>query len=141
MGKKQIKGKKQKNKGSEIFWRLFPFLFFIFVIGFAAILGNGYEIIEKRGWNPSIVLVIRYLDNLVLTLIPLILGIILLWLYVKSWKEWRKATTLKNKAVVIVLRTVILLIPACILIYIAFNLGTVFFQAPEGYWKQEWHLK
>ena len=41
----------------------------------------------------------------------------------------------------IVLRTVIMLVPACILIYIAFNLGSVFFQAPEGYWKQEWHLK
>ena len=84
---------------------------------------------------------IRYLDNFILILIPLIIGPVLLWLYVKSWKEWRRATTLKNKAIEIVLRTVIMLVPACILIYFAFNLGSVFFQAPEGYWKQEWHLK
>jgi len=140
-GEKTNKRKETKESRDRVFWRLFPFLFFINVIVFAALLGNGYEIFENRGWNTSIVLVIRYLDNFILTLIPFIIGLVLLCLYVKSWKEWRRATTLKNKAIEIVMWTVIMLVPACILIYIAFNLGSVFFQAPEGYWKQEWLLK
>jgi hypothetical protein len=149
MGKQRTKGmKKRKRTRKEIlgglFWRLFPFLLLIVAIAYAAILGNGYEIFENRGWNPTIVLYIRYLDNLLLLLIPLTIALVLLWKYIETWKMWvkeTKVTSMKSRAMEILLRSVIFLVPSCILIYIAIQLGLGMLQAPDSYWKMEWELK
>jgi hypothetical protein len=149
MGKKRTKGKKNRNRTRKeilngFFWRLFPFLFFIVAIGYAAVLGNGYEIFEKRGWNPTIVLFIRYFDNILLMLIPLTIALVLLWKYIQTLKIWVKEankTSMKSRAMEILLRSVILLVPSCILIYVAIQLGLGMLQAPDSYWKMEWDLK
>jgi hypothetical protein len=149
MEKKRTKGKKNRNRTRkeilfELFWRLFPFLLLVVAIGYAAVLGNGYEIFEKRGWNPTIVLFIRYFDNLLLMLIPLTIALVLLWKYIKKWKIWvkeAKKTSMKSRAMEILLRSVIFVVPSCILLYIAIQLGLGMLQAPDSYWIMEWELK
>jgi hypothetical protein len=149
MGKKRTKGKKNRNRTRKeilggLFWRLFPFLFLIVAITYAAVLGNGYEIFENRGWNPTIVLYIRYFDNLLLMLIPLTIALVLLWKYIQTWKIWVKEiqkTSMKSRAMEILLRSVIFLVPSCILIYVAIQLGLGMLHAPDSYWKMEWDLK
>ncbi|MBY0099605.1 hypothetical protein [Mesobacillus maritimus] len=149
MGKKITNGKKNKNRSrKEIFgglcWRIFPFLFFILAIAYIAVLGNGYKMFEKLGWNPNIVLFIRYLDNLLLMLIPLTIALVLLWKYIQTWKTWVKEvekTSMKSRTTEILWRSVIFLVPSCILILVAIQLGLGMLQSPDSYWKEEWDLK
>jgi len=149
MGKKRPIGKKNKNRTrkemlSGVFWRLFPFLFFILTIGYAAVLGNGYEMFEKQGLDPTIVVFIRYFDNFLLTLIPLTIAFVLLWKYIQTWKAWVKEaekTSIKSRAMEILWLSIIFLVAFCILIFVAIQLGLGMLQAPDCYWKEEWELK
>lgn len=148
MGKKNKKAKrKQKTKKeilSGIFWRAFPFILFFVILIYLAVLGNGYEFFEKKGWNPGIVFVIRYFDNILLTLIPFVIAIILLWFYIKAWKRWArelKETRFKNKGLEILFGSAIFLVPFSILIYISIELALTILHAPDSYWQNEWELK
>jgi len=148
MGKTRKKGKKQpKQTGKEVlngfFWRLVPFLILLLVLCYVAVLGNGYEIFEERGWNPMLVLVLRYFDHIVLALIPMVIALLLLWFYVRAWIRWiqNKEGTIKKQLAKILIASVLFLGALSVLLSVSINLWSTVFQAPDDYWQREWDLK
>lgn len=144
IGKKKQFKKQDHGWLRSIFWRVFPFALFVVVMGYFFLLSDGYQFFEKRGWNPTIILVIRYLDHFVLALVGLAFCVFLSKVYINVWKGWRKGvyvSLFNEKIVEIVLLSIVFLVPIGLILYLIIDMIMWIFTAPNDYWKMRWELK
>ncbi|SOC41489.1 hypothetical protein [Ureibacillus acetophenoni] len=135
---------KHKNKTKNpLFWRIFPFILFIFIIGFLLLISGGYDYFEEWGWNPDIVIVIRYIATIIWATITFILAVLLLKYFIGICKGWRSGERYSSLHVVIevAMVTLFMLGPSIALFLFSFVQVGIMFFPDDPYWRGYWELK
>lgn len=135
---------KHKNKSkNSLLWRIFPFILFIFIIGFLFLISGGYDYFEERGWNTDIVIAIRYIATAFWATLTFTLAVILLKYYIGICKGWRSGKKYSSLHVVIEIAIITLFIlgPSIALFLFGFVQVGIMFFPDDPYWRGYWELK
>lgn len=143
MGTKSAKSRRKNNPNHSVFWRIFPFILFIFIIGFLLLISGGYDYFEEQGWNTNIIIVIRYMATIIMAILTFTLAVFILKYFIGICRGWRSGERYSSLHVVIEVAMVTLFIlgPSIALFIFSFvQVGIMFFpQAP--FWRGYWELK